>query len=123
MKKKHHAKTYTPDKFTISLILIFIALITVVYLGGINKNKGKAQKMEAEKITEILMDNHIISFATNGIIDEKKLRQIQGMSYESFKKSLHVNNDFCILVEDEKGNILLSKGSSKLNNDGIYCRE
>lgn len=121
LKIKMPKSNYKPDKFTLSLVLIFIALVASVYLGGVSKSKN--QKMEAEKITEIILDNHRISFASNGIIDEKKLREVQEMSYESFKKSLQASKDFCILIEDEKGNILLSKGSSKLNNNGIYCRE
>ena len=107
------------DLVALVLIVAFLALAVSVY----NKMGTKPKMTEAEKITEIILDNHKISFATNGIIDENKLKQIQGMSYESFKESLSINNDFCILLEDADGNIILSKGTSKLNNDGIYCRE
>ena len=109
------------DEITLVLIVVFIALIIGVY----NKipYENQTRIMEAEKITEIILDNHKISFASNGVIDESKLREIRSMSYESFKKSLSIDNDFCILLEDANGNIILSKGSSKLNKDGIYCRE
>ena len=110
------------DEITLVLIVVFIALVIGVYTKGTKMN-SKPGIMEAEKITEIIMDNHKISFASNGIIDKNKLKRIQSMSYEEFKKSLSINNDFCILLEDTNGNIILSKGSSKLNSDGIYCRE
>lgn len=110
-------------EITLVLIVVFIALVIGIYNKGTNKINTKPKIMEAEKITEIILDNHKISFATNGVIDENKLKEIQVMSYESFKKSLSISNDFCILLEDVNGNIILSKGPSKLSGDGIHCRE
>ena len=110
------------DEITLVLIVVFIALIVGIY----NKQssvRNNAKFMEAERITEIILDHHKVSFATNGVIDESKLKEIQGMSYENFKKSLSINSDFCIVIEDINGNVILSKGSSRLNNDGIYCME
>ncbi|MBI3034980.1 hypothetical protein HYY71_01535 [Candidatus Woesearchaeota archaeon] len=79
--------------------------------------------MEAEKITGMILDDHSISFANNGIIDENKLREIKSIGYDDFKEMLKVKNDFCIYIEDGNGNVILSKGSSKLGKDGIFCRE
>ena len=106
------------DEITLVLIVAVIAIFASIY-GKLNKPPG----MEAEKITEMILDNHHVSFATNGVIDENKLKEIKNMNYNDFKKSLNAQNDFCIYIEDENGNILLAKGSSKLNGDGLYCRE
>lgn len=73
------------------------------------------------------MDNHSISFATNGIINENKLKEIKNMNYDDFKKSINAKNDFCIYFEDEKGNIVLINnsykgiGSPSINLSGIPC--
>ena len=42
------------------------------------------------------------------------------MDYDSLKKSFKASRDFCIYIEDEKGNILLSKSAPSLNKDG-FC--
>ena len=104
------------------LTLVLIVAVIVMIAFSYNKNNNSKEN-EAEKITEIILDNHGLSFANNGVIDENKLKEIQNMGYNDFKKSLNVKNDFCIYIEDENGNIILAKGSSKLNKDGMYCRE
>lgn len=110
------------SKFKIDEILLVLIVVIIAMLAGIY-NKIKPAEMEAEKITEMILDGHSISFANNGIIDEGKLKEIQNMEYRDFKKSLNAKNDFCIYLEDENGNIILAKGSSKLNDNGLYCSE
>ena len=97
-------------------IVAVIAIIAVIY------NKIGTD-MDAEKITDMILDNHGASFANNGVIDENKLKEIQKMDYDELKDSINAKNDFCVYIEDENGGILLSKGSQKLNGDGTPCRE
>jgi len=106
------------DEIMLVLIVAIISIIVVVY-----DKLNEPAEMEAEKITEMILNEHDISFANNGIVDENKLKKIQNMDYKEFKNSLNAKNEFCIYIEDEKGNIILAKGSSKLNGDGLYCRE
>lgn len=106
------------DEIMLVLIVAVIAIAVSVY-DRLNEPAG----MEAEKITDMILDDHSISFANNGIIDEKKLAEVQNIDYNDFKKSLKAKNDFCIYIEDENGNVLLAKGSPKLSGDGLYCRE
>ncbi|MBI2659214.1 hypothetical protein HYX05_03915 [Candidatus Woesearchaeota archaeon] len=120
--KPHKTSQKTKPNFKIDeIMLVFIvaviAMIAVIY------NKTNTSEMEAEKITALILDDHEVSFANNGIIDENKLKEIQQMNYGEFKDSINAKNDFCVYVEDENGGILLSKGSEKLNGDGIPCRE
>ena len=105
------------DEIMLVFIVAVLAMIVSIYY------KANESVMDAEKITGLILDNHDVSFATNGIIDENKLREIQLMDYKDFKNSLNAKNDFCIYIEDEDGNIILSKGFSGLSKDGIYCRE
>ena len=117
-KNKIKRLNFKIDEITLVFIVAVIAVIVVVY------NKlSEPTGMEAEKITEMILDEHSISFANNGIVDENKLEEIKNMGYDEFKKSLNVKNDFCIYLEDGNGNIILAKGSSKLNDDGLYCKE
>ncbi|MBI2647354.1 hypothetical protein HYW99_02665 [Candidatus Woesearchaeota archaeon] len=102
----------------IILIIILIIIVISVYI-----KINEPAEAQAVKITGLILDDHSISFASGGLVDEDKLKMIQNMDYYEFKESLNIKNDFCIYIEDEKGNILLAKGSQKLNEDGLYCRE
>lgn len=122
IEKKEKLKTSKPnfniDEITLVLIVAVLALI--VSIAGYD---NKAKRLNAPELTEIILDDHVVSFASNGIIDENKLKEIQSMKYEDIKNSLKIKNDFCIYIEDENGNIILAKGSTKLNEDGLYCKE
>lgn len=104
------------DEMFLVLVVALLAMIASIY----DKN---SERIDAEKITAMILDDHYLSFATNGIVDENKLRQIQSMEYAEFKKSLNAKNDFCVYLEDENGNIILAKGSSRLSMDGLVCKE
>lgn len=106
------------DEMMLVMIVAFVTMIVVVY-----DKINEPPNMEAEKITEMILDEHSISFVSNSIVNESKLKKIQDMSYDDFRKSLNAKNDFCVYIEDEKGNIILAKGSNKLSRDGIVCRE
>ena len=105
------------DEIALVLIVAFVAMAV-----GISDKTSKPE-MGAEKITEIILDDHEISFANDGVIDENKLRQVQNMDYKEFKNHLNARNDFCIYIEGVNGNIILAKGSSKLSKDQLRCRE
>ena len=111
------AKKFKIDEITLVLIVALIAMAVSVQKGI------SGPEMEAEKITAMILDNHKISFANNGVIDDAKLEKIESMDYYEFKKSLNAKSDFCVYIEDENGNVLLAKGSSKLSGNGIRCEE
>ena len=104
------------DEITLILIVAIIAMVASFY-------NSEPAVIEAEKITAIILDNEGISFANNGIIDETKLQEINNMSYDEIKESFNADYDFCIYIEDDKGNIILAKGSGKFIKDVSYCKE
>ena len=101
------------DEITLVLIVAVLAIVVSVY-----DKLAPAKITEAEKIIGLVTDDHSASFANNGIVDENKLREIKDMSYNDFKKSLNVRNDFCVYVEDGNGNVIFAKGSEKLSKEG-----
>ena len=120
MKSHKHQKSkpnFKIDEIVLVLIIAIMAMVVSTY----NKS-NEPNVMEAEKITAMVLDEHDVSFANNGIVDNNKLKEIQNMRYTDFKNSLKVKNDFCIYIEGQNGNIILAKGSSKLNKDGLVCR-
>lgn len=104
------------DEIMLVLIVAFIVMGATIY-GKMNARNEP--KMEAEKITNIILDDHEMSFANNGIVDEFKLNEIQNMDYSELKRHFKVKNDFCFYIEDGNGNVLLAKGPPKLNGRGI----
>lgn len=105
------------DEIILVLIVAVIAMVIGVY-DKANEPKGA----DAEKITAMILDDHSISFASNGVVDEAKLKTIKSMNYNDFKNSFNVKNDFCIYIEDENGNLILAKGSPRLSEEEV-CRE
>lgn len=114
MQQKKRKIDWKVDEITLVLVVAFIALAA-----GIYSKISNPPVIEAEKITGMLMDRHSVSFATNGVIDQDKLNEIQKMDYNEFKRSLDVKNDFCVYVQDGDGNIIISKGSLALSKDGL----
>lgn len=110
------------SKFRIDELALVLIVAVMAMIAGAYKNSGM-NDTDAEKITEMILDSHAISFANNGVVDQNKLAEIQGMHYEELKKSLKARNDFCVYLEDENGNIILVKGSGKLDGKGISCME
>lgn len=124
--KKHQIRQKQKSKFKIDEIMLVVIVAVIILVVSVYDKMNKPinePKMEAEKITDMILDEHDISFANNGIVDENKLREIQNMGYSNFKKALNSKKDFCIYIEDGNGNLILAKGSSKLNKDGLYCGE
>ena len=103
------------------IVLVFIVVVIVMIVSIFEQNKP--QTIEAEKITFLLLDDHKLSIANNGIVDNSKLQEIQSMNYEDLKNNLNAKKDFCVYIIDENGNIILAKGSQKLAEDGVPCQE
>ena len=112
MKKNNNGKF---DELYLVLFIVIVAIVISVY-----DYRRSPSSIEAEKITQKIMDHHDISFASNGIIDEAKLKQIREMNYEELKSILDTKSDFCIYIEDEYGNLILEKGPENLDSD--YCK-
>ena len=106
---------YKIDEIVLVLIVVVFIMIVSVY------EHNKSPTVEAEKITGLLLDDHALSIANNGIVDKSKLQEIQNMGYEQLKSNLNAKKDFCVYIEDGEGNIILAKGSQKLTQDGIHC--
>ena len=117
MKQKVQSKpNFKIDELTIVLAVALIAIAVSIY-----ESNRKVAPIEAEKITGLILDSHEISFASGGVIDQNKLKQVQNMDYKELKNYLNAKQDFCMYLEDENGTILLSKGSPKLSEGGKAC--
>ena len=108
---------YKIDEVTLVLVIAILAIIF-----GIYHDKKSEQHIDAKKITEFFMDDHELGFAKGGVIDSGKLEEVEKMSYAQIKEHLGIQKDFCMYLEDDKGKIILAKGSAKLAQDGLACK-
>ena len=116
--KKQLKSNFRIDEIALVLVVAVLAIFVSVY-----EKSGDVKKIDAREITEIMMDDHRLSFANNGVIDDNKLKEIQKMDYTTLKSQLNAKNDFCMYIEDENGNVIVAKGSSKLSGDISLCSE
>ena len=116
--KKQLKSNFRIDEIALVLVVAVLAIFVSVY-----EKSNDIKKIDAGQITEIIMDDHYLSFASNGVIDDSKLKEIQKMDYTTLKSQLNAKNDFCMYIEDENGNVIVAKGSSKLSREISHCRE
>ena len=115
-------KMKKPDFKIDEIAIVLIVAILAIGVGIYEQNK-KIGRIEAVKISGLIVDGHEVSFASGGVINQNKLKQVQNMDYNELKNYLDAEQDFCMYIEDESGNIILAKGSPKLSNDGAACNK
>ena len=89
---------------------IVIIIMIVVIFARLN---SKSSKEDMEKLVNRLIDKEI---APNGVITQSGVADLQKMDYEDIKSSLKPGSDFCFYIQDEKGDIIVRKGSEELTN-------
>src|SRR3989338_4502092 len=112
-KRAINTSKFKIDEITLVLIVaIMIIAITITQKTGQETN-------DAANIMKILLNDNSAAPPDNRVMGQAEMEKIQGMNYEQLKKYLSIKNDFCLYIEDENGNIIMAKGSSKLSRDGI----
>jgi hypothetical protein len=106
MKKKKNF-----DELTIVMIVAVIAIIVSVI-----DYSNDESPLDTDKITGLIL-------AKDNIVDTIKLKEIRDTEYSKLKKDLNIDKDFCMYLIDEKGNVLLAKGSSKIDTQEARCSE
>ena len=103
------------------IILVFIVLVIIIAVSVQEKGR-QPQKADPEKILDLVLKDISVKDGVM-VLDQEKLNELQGMDYSAIKKLLNVDGDFCMYLQDGKGSVLLVKGSPKLSEDGVTCRE
>ena len=105
------------------IALVFIVAVVVIIVSIYDKVNQPVSSLEAEKIAEVILNGNVIGLVNGGKINVIKLQEIQNLEYDDLKRLLNAKRDFCLYIEDENGNIILSKGATMFNDDGISCKE
>lgn len=97
-------------------VFIFIGAFFVFYaLLGENPNTKAANLKEdaSTVIKQLVSGGSPQRIVDNNEINLSKVNELKNLSYDELKRRLRIEGDFCIYIEDEKGNIVLINNSYK----------
>ena len=104
-----------------------------VFYALLNSNpaeKASGLKKDASTvIKQVASKENPVSIVDNNEVNVTKLNQLKSMSYDELKTIFRIGGDFCIYLEDEKGNIVLINnsykgiGSPNINLSGTPCSQ
>ena len=96
--------------------VIFMVAFLIIY-SLINSNQSsKVSELKEEAsivIKQIDADGSAIRMIDNNEVNQSRLNQLKNLSYDELKRELKINGDFCIYLEDDKGNLVLLNNSYK----------
>ena len=105
----------------------FFLFYTLLY-DDPSENAIRLKREASEVIKQISSDNQL-SIINESEIDPSKISELRNLSYDVLKARLRVEGDFCIFLEDEKGNIIVLNdtyvgiGSGIINVSNTPCNE
>jgi hypothetical protein len=106
-------------------LVIFIGVIFTFYL-VIDSNQEPAEKLsdDASRVLQNLISEDPDLGIVDGIeVDETKLEQLLGEDYDLIKERIRTENDFCIFLEDQGGNIIYISGQPGIGSDKILVSD
>lgn len=113
-------------------VVIFMAAFFIFY-SLLNADTGaKAQnlKKEASLVTkQVASQEAPLRVVDKNEVNISKLNELKKLSYEDLKRRLRIEGDFCIYLEDNKGNLVLINnsyrgiGSQNINLSGTPCSQ
>lgn len=91
-------------------IVVFLGAFFIFYyfLGSNPSTQANILKQEAAVvITQATSENGAINILDNNSVSIAKVSELKKVSYDELKSRLRIDGDFCLYLEDEKGNIVL----------------
>lgn len=89
-------------------VLIFLLVIGVFYVVLINKSNSDTTqlKIASETVATKLVDDPAVGIVEGDAIQQEKLEDMLQKEYDSLRQQFGINSEFCIFLEDDKGNII-----------------
>ncbi len=114
--------------------MVVLILVLGTFLVFLTPDRKKQLAIEAESMSETATNPYAnISFVKGDRIDKEKLKQVANLSYEEIKQEFGVQNEFCMYIVDQDGNLIpitlddnrslvgIGRGEARIN--GIPCGE
>jgi len=80
-------------------------------------------------IKQVSNEGNTLSVVSKQEINMTKIGELKNLNYDELKSQLRVEGDFCIYIEDEKGNLVMINdsyrgvGSPNINISGVPCSQ
>ncbi|MBI1936102.1 hypothetical protein HYS31_06695 [Candidatus Woesearchaeota archaeon] len=113
-------------------VVVFLASFLVIF-AMLNSSKGKTAEELKQKASQVIKEagasDPTIRLTDNNEINETKMNRLKNMSYDALKKKFGIEEDICIYIEDERGNIIILNNSYKgigapnINLSGTPCSQ
>ncbi len=90
-------------------VLIFLLAIGVFYFLNSSRasNDQSTLRIDSQVVADKLTGTDALSVVDQGAVQEQKLLNLSAMDYDALKDQLGVRNDFCIVLVDKDGNLIL----------------
>lgn len=111
-------------------IVVFIGTIFVFYSVIEGKQDSKPEELKDDAsivLKNVVSEDPDVGIMDGSVVNETKLQQLLGKDYATIKERIRVENDFCIFLEDENGDIIYISpgqpgiGSNKIKISDVPC--
>ena len=113
-------------------VIVFMAAFFVFFAVLSEDPNAKISRLKEDAsiiIRQIVSGDSSLRIVDGTEVNESKASKLKEMNYEELKRRFRVENDFCIYIEDSKGNIVLINdsykgiGSPQINISGTLCSQ
>ena len=112
-------------------IIVFMAAFFVFFIVLSQDPTGKINRLkeEASSILRQLVSSDDLGIVDGTEVNLSKTSKLKNTQYEDLKRRFRVNSDFCIYMEDSKGNIIIINdsykgiGAQSINISGTACSQ
>ena len=124
-----NAQTFSTDAL-VAVTIFILAAVMLYYIAVPGANSGASKKVQDDAIrlpAQLSAQLNLSAIFIRGTkIDNDRLSAALNLSYESLKDLFGIDSDFCIYLEDDKGNIVpmqgkVGVGSPLVNFSGKAC--
>lgn len=127
---KSKAQSWSVD-ITIGVVIFMVAFLAIYSIINSNQSSKISRLKEDASIVikQVDSDGSVIKIINNNEVNISRLNQIKNLSYGQLKRELRIEGDFCIYLEDDKGNLVLLNNSYKgigaptINLSGTPCSQ
>jgi len=122
------AQSWSVDIILAVIVFMIAFFIFYATLESNPETKVSDLKEEASTVIEQVADEESpLKAVDNGVIDVNEWNRLKAYNYDDLKRKLRTGGDFCIYIEDERGNIVQidpnDPGSVSIGSSAIKIRD
>lgn len=113
-------------------VVIFMGAFFLYYAIANSSSSSDVTALKADAssvIKQVSNEGDPLSIVSKQEINITKVSELKDMNYDELKSQFRVEGNFCIYIEDEKGNLVLINdsyrgvGSENINISGVPCSQ